>query len=408
MQQRAVSGGRKGVANRGLTLIGVGRVWPGFVLLAVLAVPMSGCKKDDDANKYAPPPPPEVIVANPVKRQVVSYSTYTGVVEASETVELRARVQGFLEKINFQPGQRVKKGDLLFVIDKRQYKASVDQAEASVKAQEAALVGAENDARLARELADQSAGPEIDAIIKAARRDSLKAEILKYQAQLEEAKLNLEYCEVKAPIDGRITKNLVDAGNLVGRGEPTLLAQIVLATPAYVTIDATEADVLAVRKGRNETGATEPGQVSPGNWLPCELALSDDAEFKYQGRVDYVEPQLNVQTGTLQVRTRYDNSDETLLPGFFSRVRFAMSKSDSLVVAEAALLSDQLGRFAMVVNAKDEVEMKRVTIGALDGTDRVVLEGLTPEDRVIVLGVLKARPGSKVAPKLQAPAAGGR
>lgn len=408
MQQRAVSGGRKGVANRGLILVGMARMWLGFVLLAALAVPMSGCKKEDDANKYAPPPPPEVIVAHPVKREVVSYQTFTGVVEASETVELRARVQGFLEKINYQPGQRVKKGDLLFVLDKRQYQAEVDRAVAAVQAQEAALVGAENDARLARELADQSAGPEIDAIIKAARREAMKADVLKFKAELLEAKLNLEYCDITAPIDGRITKNLVDAGNLVGRGEPTLLAQIVLATPAFVSIDASEADVLAVRKGRNESGATEPGQVSPGNWLPCELALANDPEFKYKGRVDYVDPQLNVQTGTLRVRTRYDNTDESLLPGFFSRVRFAMSKADSLVVPEAALLSDQLGRFAMVVNSKDEVEAKRVTIGALDGTDRVVLEGLTPEDRVIVLGVLKARPGSKVTPKLQEPAAGGR
>ncbi len=376
-------------------------LWSGAMLaLAICAA--GGCDKGKEGNAYAPPPPPEVIVAHPVRQQVVAYKTYTGVVEASETVELRARVQGFLEKIGFQPGQAVKKGDVLFEIDKRQYQASVAQAEARVQAQEAALVGAENDARLARELADQRAGPEIDAIIKLARRDVVKADLAQARAELTEAQLNLDYCTVTAPIDGRITKNLVDAGNLVGRGEPTLLATIVQDAPAYVSIDASEADVLEVRRdAAHSTDGREPGQISPGNWRPCELALSGETDFKTKGRVDYVNPELNRDTGTLRVRTQYDNTDGRLIPGFFSRVRFAISSSDALVVPEAALLSDQQGRYAMVVNEDNTVEVKRVKIGVLDGALRVVESGLTPEDRVIVLGALKARPGSKVTPKKQ-------
>lgn len=380
----------------------------GALALAAVLTLAGGCKEGDSANTYAPPPPPEVIVANPVEREVVAYLTYTGVIEASETVDLRARVQGFLESINFQPGQRVKKGDVLFVIDKRQFRAEVERASAAVDAQAAALDGAENDARLARELADQHAGPEIDAIIKAARRDVAKAELSKARAQLTEARLNLEYCDVIAPIDGRISRNYVDVGNLVGRGEPTLLAQIVQATPAFVSLDVSEADVLAVRRAREEAGVVpkgEPGQISPGQWQPCELALSDESEFNSKGRVDYVDPQMNAQTGTLVVRTRYENTDEKLLPGLFSRVRFPMSSRRSMLAPEAALLSDQQGRYALIVNEKDEVEARRVTIGVLDGTMRVVEEGLEPDDRVIVLGVLKARPGSKVTPKVQEPAA---
>ncbi|GMV24189.1 MAG: hypothetical protein AMXMBFR58_02200 [Phycisphaerae bacterium] len=385
------------------------------VAAAALTFLLGGCKKEDEANKYVPPPPPEVIVANPVQREVVQYATYSGIIEGSETVDLRARVQGFLEKINFQPGQRVSAGDVLFEIDKRQYIANVDQAKAQVQAEEAALVGAENDARLARELADQRAGPEIDAVIKAARRDVVKADLARAQATLAEAMLNLEYCTIRAPINGRVTRNFVDAGNLVGRGEPTLLAQIVQASPAYVSIDASEADVLAVRRDRIQGGGedAEPGQVSPGKWRPSELGLTDEKEFPYKGRVDYVDPKLDAQTGTLRVRTRYENQDETLVPGLYARVRFAMSTRDAILVPDAALLSDQQGRYAMVVNEKDEVEPRRVTIGPLDGTMRVVEEGLTPQDRVIVLGVLKARPGSKVSPKMQqlqstaqAPAAG--
>lgn len=379
-------------------------------LLAIAVISsVPACKKDDDGNTYAPPPPPEVIVSEPVEREVIAYMTFTGVLEASETVDLRARVQGFLEKINFQPGQRVKKGDLLFVIDKRQYQADVDQAKARIQAQEAALLGAENDARLARELADQRAGPEIDAIIKAARRDVVQADLEKARAELASAKLNLEYCDVIAPMDGRISRNYIDAGNLVGRGEPTLLAQIVQASPAFVSIDVSESDVLAVRRAAEKSGEGvkgEPGQVSPGQWRPCELSLADELDFKYKGRVDYVDPQMDTRTGTLRVRTRFENEDETLLPGLFSRVRFAMSSTNSMLVPEAALLSDQQGRYALIVNEKDEVEAKRVKIGTLDGNMRVVEEGLEPEDHVIVLGVLKARPGSKVTPKVQKPAKG--
>ncbi len=382
----------------------------GSCIIAAFCLFGSGCEKGDDANAYVPPPPPEVIVAEPVERDVITYMTYSGVIEASETVELRARVQGFLEKINFQPGQLVQKGDVLFQIDKRQYQAEVEQARARVQGQEAALIGAENDARLARELADQRAGPEIDAIIKTARRDVTKADLEKAKAELATADLNLEYCDITAPIAGRISRNYVDVGNLVGRSDPTLLAQIVQATPAFVSVDVNEADVLRVRREHQtqDGGQNEPGQIAPGKWRPCELSLSDETSFEFKGRVDYVDPQMNAQTGTLRVRTRYENTDNSLLPGLFSRVRFAMSTEKALLVPEAALLSDQQGRYALIVNEDDEVEARRVKIGSLDGTMRVVEEGLEPEDQVVVLGVLKARPGSKVTPKTEKPAAKGR
>lgn len=381
------------------------------VMLAAAVTGVHGCRHGNDENAYAPPPPPEVIVANPAEKEVTSYLTYTGVIEASETVELRARVQGFLERVNFTPGQRVKAGDVLFVIDKWQYAAAEERARAAVAAQEAALLGAENDARLARELADQRAGPEIDAIIKAARRDVVAADLAQAKAQLTEAQLNLGYCEVVAPIDGRISDNYVDIGNLVGRGETTLLAEIVRTAPVFVSVDVSEADVLRVRREREASGdlvGIEPGQIAPGVWRPAELSLADEDEFRFKGRVDYVDPRMNPETATLRLRTTYENKDEVLLPGLFARVRFPMATTKSLVVSEAALLSDQLGRYAMVVNDKDEVVQKRVKIGALDGDMRVVEEGLTAQDRVIVLGVLKARPGSKVSPKMQEPAAQGR
>lgn len=386
-----------------------GRAAPAL-LCAIAAAFAAGCGDDGAGNEYAPPPPPEVIVATPLQRDVTSYLEYSGVIEASETVDLRARVQGFLERINFAPGQRVKAGDVLFVIDTSQYEAAVAQAEASIQSLKAALEGAENDARLARELADQNAGPEIDAVIKAAKRDSIVGEIARAEAQLVEARLDLGYCTIRAPIDGRITRNLVDAGNLVGRGEPTLLATIVQATPCYVSVDVSEGDVLRVRRSLEREGRlreNEPGQIAPGEWRPAELALMGEEDYSVDGRVDYVAPELDATTGTLRVRTRWENADETLIPGLYARVRFPMSSSSAMLVPEAALLTDQQGRYALVVRPDDTVGVKRVEIGVRDGPMRVIESGLAADDRVVVLGVLKARPGAKVSPKPQEAQAGG-
>lgn len=382
----------------------------GAWLLGAIAL-ASGCSKGDDSNRYVPPPPPVVVVATPVVRDVVHYQTFTGVVEASETVELRARVQGFLESVQFRPGQRVRQGDILFQIDARQYAAAVEQATATIRAQQAALAGAESDAQMARELADQRAGPEIDAVIKAARRDAMVAELARAEAMLRQAQLDLEYCTIRAPIDGRITRNLVDVGNLVGRAEPTHLATIVRQTPCYVPLDINEAEVLEIRRLRTTRDASlglEPGQIAPGEWMPCELALSDQEEFSVTGRIDYVDPEINRETGTLRVRTRFENENELLLPGMFARVRFAMSSQEAMLVPDAAVLSDQQGRYLMVVNVRDEVEVRRVSVGRTDGPMRIITDGIAPTDRVIVLGVLKARPGSPVTPQMQQSAPEGR
>ncbi|SRR5258705_7380657 len=380
-----------------------GRKWVRVVLLPLAAAAMSlnGCTPK--TNAFAPPPPPEVTVAHPILRPVTRYLEYTGTTEAFESVDLRARVPGFLEQVNFKPGGAVKKGDLLFVIDKRTYQAAVDKAQAQVLADEAAYKAAESDAKIAEELAAQRAGSEIDRITKTGRRDAARAAIEAARATLESAKLELEFCEVRAPIDGRITKNLVDIGNLVGAaGPPTVLATIVSDRPLYVSVDASESDLLMVRRARMARAPeAEPGQIAPGEWRPVDLATADTDEYSVHGRIDYVDPALNAQTGTIRVRARFENQDEVLIPGLFVRIRILMDTADAVLAPDIALLSDQSGRYALVINEKDMVEIRHVKIGVLDQTMRVVLDGLTPSDRIVVDGLQRARPGVTIKPTLK-------
>lgn len=371
---------------------------------APLLLALHACKGEEEKNTYAPPPPPIVDVAHPIQKEVTESLSYTGQVTPIASVELRARVQGFLEQMNFREGQLVRKGDLLFVIDKSQYQAAVDKATAQVAATKAALEGATNDARLAQELADQNAGPKIDAIIKAAKRDTTAAQLEADRAALVNAQLDLSFCEIRAPLEGRISETKVDVGNLVGRGDPTLLAKIVDTDPVYVNVDVSEADVIRVRElnaaDTERPPDTEPGQVAPGKWREVELVIPGHERYRFMGNINYVAPELDQQTGTLRVRSVFPNPNETLSPGLFVTLSFPIKKYSTILVPDAALLSDQRGRFALVVNDKNMVEQRRVRTGERRGLLREVHEGLAPADRVVVVGVLKARPGSAVTPKV--------
>ncbi|MBX3359273.1 MAG: efflux RND transporter periplasmic adaptor subunit [Phycisphaeraceae bacterium] len=378
-------------------------MWLAAVLIALSGV--TGCKPR--MNEYKPPPPPEVTVAHPVRKTVTRYLDYTGTTEAYEVVELRARVPGFLEKVSFKPGAEVKKGDLLFVIDPREYEAEARKAEADVADREAALRLAEVTLHRVNVVDKAAAGTPQETDQAVADRDKAKAQLELARAALAKAHLNVEFTQVRAPIDGRITKNLVDVGNLVGAGgQPTALAVIESNRPLYVSVDVGESDVLLIRRARMaQQPDAEPGQVTPGEWRRVELATADSTEYNVHGRIDYVDPALNAQSGTLRVRCRFENEDGVLLPGLFVRMRLLLDEAEQTVVPDIALLTDQSGRFAFVVNDQGVVEVRRVKIGSLDGALRVVTEGLSPTDRVIVNGLQRARPGITVTAKEQDAAA---
>lgn len=361
----------------------------GGLLVAGLLLP--GCKPE------APPvAPPQVTVSRPLKQAVTNFAEYTGITEAVESVEIRARVEGYLERINFAPGSNVTQGDLLFVIDPKPFEAKLAQAEAELAREQAALKSAEATLQR-RELAlSERAVSEIAVIQARADRDVFLAAIEAAKAAIQTTRLDLSYATIRAPISGRISRNLVDVGNLVGATERTLLATIVKDDPIYVYFNVSERDYLYYQKHHGE----EVTATNPDAYPPMYLGLADDKGFPHEGRGDYVGNRIDASSGTIQVRGIFPNPDHLILPGLFARIRVPIgTQQDALLVPEQALGADQQGRYLLVVNKDNVVEYRGVRIGTKVDGKCVIEEGLNPDERVIISGIQRALPGAKVEPK---------
>jgi RND family efflux transporter MFP subunit len=365
-------------------------VW--IVPLILTALVLSGCNRK---NEFAAPPPVTVTVTKPVQKAVTDYVEYTGTVEAVESVEVRARVEGYLESIRFKPGARVKQGDLLFVIDPRPFQAKLEEAKAELARRQAELKHTEANMQKKEMALKVNAVSEIEVIQARADYEMTKAAIQAALAAIQTAELNLSYTKIRAAVSGRISRNLVDVGNLVGATERTLLATIVNDDPVYVYFNVNERDLLNFQQGRDSGDAP----TSRNGKLKVFLGLSNQEGYPFEGHIDYMDNRLSQSTGTIQVRGVFANSDHRLLPGLFARIQSPIAHRESALLApDSAVGSDQRGDYLLVVNSQNVVEYRPVITGALIGNDRVIESGISAEDRLIVSGLQRAMPGLTVNP----------
>src|SRR6266513_4987065 len=368
-----------------------------ILIFAVALLCAAGCKPK---SGVAPPQPPTVSVVQPVAREVVEWDEYIGRLESPESVEVRARVSGYLDKVHFKEGKEVKKGALLFTIDRRPYRADVDRAVADYERAQSQTELAKNDADRAQKLILTKAISTEDYDTKVKTYTSAQAAEKSAQANLDSATLNFEFTEIKAPIDGRIGRALVTAGNLVSGGlsgaGATLLTTIVSIDPLYCYVDVDERSVLKYLQLRRE-GKRESALDNP---IPVEMALANEEGYPHKGETDFVDNRVDPTTGTVRCRGVFANPERTLGPGFFVRMRIPGSgKYPALLIPDRALGSDQSQKFVYVVNAEKKVEFRPVTIGPIIDGLRVVKTGLKSGEQIIVEGLMRVRPGVLVDAK---------
>jgi RND family efflux transporter MFP subunit len=343
-------------------------------------------------NQYAAPPPPKVTVMAPVAQDVTRYFDSTGNAASVNSVQLVARVQGFVQAISYSDGQFVKKGTSLFTIEPEPYKLKVDAAKAAVVSSQATLTQTQAEYQRQADLVQKQVSTQANYDKALAQRDSAQADLQSQQANEKQAEINLGYTDVTAPFDGVVTARQVSIGELVGASSPTVLATIVQLDPIWVNFNASERDVLQIRANLAKTGRTTADLLG----FPVQVALQTESDFPHDGKLDYIAPEVDPSTGTLAARANLANPDRTILPGYFVRVRVPGKPAPALLVPDIALGSDQGGRYVLVVNKDSIVEQRKVEAGQLVGNLRVIESGLSKDDRVVIGGIMRAVPGQKV------------
>jgi RND family efflux transporter MFP subunit len=364
-----------------------------------IALTVSAC---EEPNTYVEPPPPQVTIARPLVREVVDALELTGTTRAAADVEVRARVPGVLESMHFEPGTVVQAGDLLFVIDRVVYETAAQAARANLTQAEAARELANVTLARMRDAGAAVSRAQVDEAAAAANAGEAEVELRR--ANLRQAEIDLGYTEVRAPITGRVGRNQVDVGNLVGEGEATALTEVTAFDPIYAYFTVNERDLLRVmamwRERIEELGLDPEEDTADQARIAIYMGLADEEGYPHEGVLDFAESGVNPDTGTLQLRGSFPNPSATarLLPGLFARIRVPIAeRADMPLVADRAIGADQSGSYVLVVDPQDAVVEKRnVRLGQLVDGLRVIEEGIGPDEWVVVNGLQRARPGAKV------------
>jgi RND family efflux transporter MFP subunit len=363
------------------------------IWLTLAGITLVGCSP---RNEFKAPPAPGVTVQNPEQRTVTVFVSFPGRVVAHDNVDIRARVKGFLKSIDFKDGQLVKKGDLLFTIEPEQYEAAVNSADAILAQAHAGQKLAEATLSRTSTAYETKSVSEVDLLTAEAKKQGADAAVMEAQAALDNAKLNLSYTKIYAPMEGRLARRSMSVGNLVGDGQSTLLTTLVVEAPIDVFFNVDERAILPfLQKGERKV---EVGAHTP----PLSLELADGTIHTEKGQLNYIDPEVDPETGTLRARAVFENKALFLLPGLYGKILVPNEIENALLVPDLAILQDMVGSYILIVNAESIVESIYFTKGPLVGTQRVIEEDptkdrhLTITDRIIVNGIQRARPGIPV------------
>ncbi len=371
--------------------------------VGLLAFALAGCGQAQQPAQ-APPPPPTVTVANPIKRTITDYDEYVGRFVAVNSVEVRARVSGYLESVHFTDGQTVKQGDLLFTIDRRPFQNTLEQVRANLTQAKSNLIYAESDLARGQQLVRERTIAEQVFEQRAQAKRNAEAAVLANEAAVRQAELDLQFTELRAPVTGRIGDRKVSPGNLVsggtaaGTATTTMLATIMSTDPIRFEFTFDEASLLRYERLTKDTQGAEAW----GSATPVMLRLIDEKAFSHQGKMDFIDNTIDRMSGTIRARAVFTNAAGLFTPGMFGRVRVPASQPyEALLVPDAAIGTEQARKYLLAVAADNTVSQHYVTLGDVIDDLRVIKTGVSGEDRIIVNGMVRARPGGKVVPQVQ-------